>query len=75
MPEGPEIARAADRIRDAIEHATIQRVFFAYPGLARRAPGLIGQVVRSVRPRGKAMLIRFEDGLTLYSHNQLFGRW
>ena len=25
--------------------------------------------------RGKAMLTRFDNGLTLYSHNQLYGRW
>jgi endonuclease-8 len=28
-----------------------------------------------VEPLGKALLIRFEDGPTMYSHNQLYGRW
>ena len=28
-----------------------------------------------VDTHGKAMLTRFDNGLTLYSHNQLYGRW
>ena len=31
--------------------------------------------VLRVDTRGKALLIRFEQGLTLYAHNQLYGRW
>ena len=33
------------------------------------------RVIRSVEARGKAMLIRFGNGLNVYSHNQLYGRW
>ena len=29
----------------------------------------------AVEPRGKAMLIRFDNGLNIYSHNQLYGKW
>jgi len=36
---------------------------------------LKGRVVTGVDTRGKAMLTRFDNGLTLYSHNQLYGRW
>lgn len=32
-------------------------------------------MVRRVRPRGKALLTEFVGGLTVYSHNQLYGRW
>jgi endonuclease-8 len=28
-----------------------------------------------VAPRGKAMLISFDNGLYLFSHNQLYGKW
>jgi endonuclease-8 len=28
-----------------------------------------------IEPRGKALLTRFDNGLTLYSHNQLYGVW
>lgn len=75
MPEGPEIAREADRIRGAIEGKTALAVRFAFPRLARRARTLTGQRIRSVTPRGKALLIAFDNDLTVYSHNQLYGRW
>ena len=75
MPEGPEIAREADRIREAIEGKEATAVRFAFPHLARRGRGLAGCRVRSVRPRGKALLIAFDNGWTIYSHNQLYGRW
>jgi endonuclease-8 len=75
MPEGPEIAREADRIREAIEGKEATAVRFAFPHLERRGRGLAGCRVRSVRPRGKALLIAFDNGWTIYSHNQLYGRW
>lgn len=31
--------------------------------------------MNAVGPRGKAMLLHFAGDLTLYSHNQLYGRW
>ena len=75
MPEGPEIAREADQLRAALRGETLERVDFAFPHLARRSRSLVGARVRDVRPRGKAMLIEIEDGPTIYSHNQLYGRW
>lgn len=75
MPEGPEIAREADRIRAAVQGERVERVRFGLPRLARRASAFADARVESVRPRGKAMLIGFDNGLTLYSHNQLYGRW
>ncbi len=75
MPEGPEIAREADRIRAAIGGRQALAVRFAFPALQGRAPGFTGERVDFVRPRGKALLIGFANGLTIYSHNQLYGRW
>lgn len=75
MPEGPEIAREADRIREAIAGREVSRVRFAFDGLQPHAPAFAGSSVEAVRPRGKAMLIGFDNGLTIYSHNQLYGRW
>lgn len=75
MPEGPEIAREADRIRDAVLDKHVERVHFGLPHLSRRSRAFEDARVISVRPRGKAMLIGFDNGLTLYSHNQLYGRW
>ena len=75
MPEGPEIAREADQIRAAIAGQEVCAVRFAFPELARQAASFEGARVVSVRARGKAMLIRFDNALTVYSHNQLYGRW
>jgi endonuclease-8 len=78
MPEGPEIRRAADKITAILIDQHLEDVFFArdvFPSLARRARKLVGQHVLSVDTHGKAMLTRLSGGLTIYSHNQLYGRW
>ncbi|MEE4172905.1 MAG: endonuclease VIII [Xanthomonadales bacterium] len=75
MPEGPEIRLAADRIAKVLEGQVVESVEFAFPELKPFESKLQGQVVRRVDTRGKAMLTRFENDLTIYSHNQLYGRW
>ena len=75
MPEGPEIRRAADSLEKAIQGKPLTEVWFAYPELSSYAPDLIGQHVTHVETRGKALLTHFSGGLTLYSHNQLYGVW
>ncbi len=75
MPEGPEIRIAADRVARVLEGERLEEVLLAPPGLRRFRRTLEGAVVTRVDTRGKAMLTRFDNGLTLYSHNQLYGRW
>ncbi len=75
MPEGPEIRIEADRVRAAIEGRKAKSIFFGLKRLKKFEGELSGRKVTSVRARGKAMLIGFGNGLTLYSHNQLYGRW
>ena len=75
MPEGPEVRIEADRIAGALVGERLEAVEFTQPRLAHRADELLGAVVTAVAPHGKAMLITFAHGLTLYSHNQLYGRW
>ncbi len=75
MPEGPEIRRAADQIETAIGGRITTTVEFHLPALKRWEGPLSGVRVLRVDTRGKAMLTRFANGLTLYSHNQLYGRW
>ncbi|MDJ0849958.1 MAG: endonuclease VIII [Myxococcota bacterium] len=75
MPEGPEIRLAADRVERAIVDRPASRVYFAFPRLKRYQRRLAGERVAAVDTRGKAMLIRFANGLVVYSHNQLYGRW
>jgi endonuclease VIII len=75
MPEGPEIKRAADKIAAAIVPYPVEEVWFAFNHLKCYEPVLKGQRVTALEPRGKALLIRFENALNIYSHNQLYGKW
>lgn len=75
MPEGPETRRAADRISRALSGRPVESVRFAFPKLARFQRALEGERVEEVTSRGKAMLVHFSGGLSIYSHNQLYGRW
>ena len=75
MPEGPEIRRAADEVARVLVGREIVDVSLQLPGLKRFEKRIRGAIVTAVDTRGKAMLTRFDNGLTLYSHNQLYGRW
>ncbi|GAB4454522.1 MAG: endonuclease VIII [Anaerolineae bacterium] len=75
MPEGPEIHLAADMVGEAIAGAVAQQLFFAFDALKPYQAKLSGRIVAGVRARGKAMLIGFDNGLTIFSHNQLYGQW
>ncbi|MEM8767217.1 MAG: endonuclease VIII [Pseudomonadota bacterium] len=75
MPEGPEVRREADRIEAAVRGEPLTAVFFGLPRLKRFEAELTGSTVTAVETRGKALLTRFDNGLTLYSHNQLYGKW
>lgn len=75
MPEGPEVHREADRVRSRVEKAPVVDVRFVHPKLRRARARMAGAHVERVRARGKAMLLDWSNGLTLYSHNQLYGRW
>lgn len=75
MPEGPEIRRAADRIERAVGGRVATRVSFAFPRLKKYERRLNGARVAAVETRGKALLIHFANRLSIYTHNQLYGRW
>ena len=53
----------------------VEDAFFALAELRRKQQRVVGARVTAIDTRGKAMLTRFDSGLTLYSHNQLYGRW
>ncbi|MBL4848891.1 MAG: endonuclease VIII [Planctomycetes bacterium] len=74
MPEGPEVARQADLIR-AVTADQVAEVWFGLPRLKRFGKRLSGQRVAHVRARGKAFLLEFSGGLTIYAHLQLAGVW
>ena len=73
MPEGPEIHRAADNLRKALEGQIITHVECPYTTIRGQEHRFLGQEVISVKARSKAMLIHIGDDI-LYSHNQLYGR-
>ena len=75
MPEGPEIRLAADRVARVLVDQEIEHVELTLVPMRRFEKRLSGCHVMAVDTRGKAMLTRFDNGLTLYSHNQLYGRW
>ncbi len=74
MPEGPEIHRAANKIRKALEGQVIEDVEITIPRYLSRRQDFLGKTVNRVEARGKALLIHF-DNFVMYSHNQLYGRW
>ncbi len=75
MPEGPETHYIADRIAQALIGKPLVRVGFAPKELEPYQESLRGQSVLSVNARGKALLTRFDNGMTLYTHSQLLGYW
>ncbi len=75
MPEGPEIRIAADKIQRAIRPRPTTEVFFAFDHLKPFESDLAGCLVTEVETRGKAMLTHFDNGLSVYTHNQLYGKW
>ena len=75
MPEGPEIRIAADKIQRALRPHPVTEVFFAFDHLKPFEQDLTGCRVKAVETRGKAMLTHFDNGLSVYSHNQLYGKW
>ncbi len=75
MPEGPEIRRARDELAGVLEGQRVDEVFFSFNTLQPYQQQLIDQHIVSVESRGKAMLIHFDNDCSIYSHNQLYGRW
>ena len=75
MPEGPEIRRAADALAAAVVGQPLRMIWFAYAELKPYEKALQGRRIEAITPQGKALLTRFDNGLTLYTHNQLYGVW
>lgn len=75
MPEGPEIRRAADKIQAVLQGENVEQISFGLQPLQKYSDVLQGSRVTSLETRGKALLTHFDAGLTIYSHNQLYGVW
>ncbi|MER5730474.1 zinc finger domain-containing protein [Streptomyces sp. NPDC002138] len=73
MPEGDSIWRAAARLHAALAGRELVRSDLRVPRLA--TVDLTGRATLEVVPRGKHLLHRVEDGLTLHSHLRMDGAW
>ena len=69
MPEGDTIWRTAESLRSALEG---KRISDARPDALRR---FAGRTVTEVKPVGKHLLIRFDNGLAIHSHMRMRGAW
>lgn len=67
--------RVARQIQKDIGARAMQEVWFAFDRLKPWSKRLEGCVLSRVDTRGKALLLHFEDGTCIYTHNQLYGRW
>ena len=75
MPEGPEIKRLSSRLKKVLVDKALASVEFTYQGLGAYNQELLSQKIVDVDSRGKALIISFSEGLSIYSHNQLYGKW
>lgn len=73
MPEGDTIFRTAQVLRAALGGKRVAAVRSPLPGLANA--GLAGRRVAGVEPRGKHLLVRFDDGRVLHTHMRMIGSW
>jgi formamidopyrimidine-DNA glycosylase len=69
MPEGDTIWRTAATLRSGLQG---KRVLVARPESLKR---LAGTTVTEVKPVGKHLLIRFDNGLAIHSHMRMQGAW
>ena len=73
MPEGDTVWLAGRRLHDALAGQRLTRTDFRVPQLA--TADLAGRVVREVVSRGKHLLTRIDDDLTLHTHFRMDGTW
>ena len=72
MPEGDTVWRAARRL-DALSGQVLTTSDFRVPSLA--TTDLVGRTVLETVSRGKHLLTRVSDGVTVHSHLKMEGRW
>lgn len=73
MPEGDTVWLAARRLHDRLAGEVIIESDFRWPSLATAS--VTGTTLLEVVPRGKHLLLRFDDGRTLHTHFMMDGSW
>lgn len=67
--------RHARRIQRALGRRPLTEAWCAFDAVDRRLAERIGGSPPKVRTLGKALMLVFDDGARVYTHNQLYGRW
>ena len=73
MPEGDVVWYTARRLHEALAGRTLTRSDFRVPRLATAS--LAGDVVTETASRGKHLLTRTANGLTVHTHLRMDGSW
>ena len=74
MPEGPETHRMADRIHKSLVGKSILKFKFQHDSISK-LNNLKTVSIIDVLSVGKAVVLRLENGYSIISHNQLYGKW
>src|SRR6056297_2026375 len=75
MPEGPEMFRVARRIQRALGRKPLTEARCAFDDVDAALAERVGGPPPKVTTLGKALMLIFDDGARVYTHNQLYGRW
>ena len=73
MPEGDSVYRAAQQLDRGLSGQVLTKSDFRVPSLATK--DLTGATVTQTSARGKHLLTRFDNGLTLHTHLKMEGSW
>ncbi|MGH3412988.1 MAG: DNA-formamidopyrimidine glycosylase family protein, partial [Marmoricola sp.] len=73
MPEGDTVWRTARMLEGGLSGQVLTGSDFRVPGLATTDLG--GATVSETRSRGKHLLTRFDNGMTLHTHLGMEGSW
>lgn len=75
MPEGPETQRQVDDLSSVLVGKKLTQVYFYHSQPDEFRGRLSKSRVQSIIPYGKAIVINFKNKLSIYSHNNLYGKW
>jgi endonuclease-8 len=77
MPEGDTIWRAARALQAALKGRAVTAFASPLPAVAAAARrfALVGRSVAGVEARGKHLLVRFDGGAVLHTHQGMTGSW
>jgi endonuclease-8 len=73
VPEGDSVYRAARQLDAGLSGQVLTRSDFRIPSLA--TSDVSGATVLETVSRGKHLLTRFDNGITLHTHLKMEGRW